>query len=90
MRRWLRANAERGRRHRHLVIGPRWEAKDGWMTALLLEATVPCLNTCNIILCSRVSIHRRRCDFELKPGRAPAVGAGGWLKRLECNDEISI
>lgn len=60
------------------------------MTALLLKAIVACLNTCNIILCLRLSIYRRRGEFELIPGRTPAVGAGGWLKRLECNDSISI
>lgn len=49
------------------------------MTALLLKATVPYANACNIILCRRLIIHRRRGEFELKPGRTPAVGAGGWL-----------
>lgn len=53
------------------------------MTTLLLKATVPYSNTCNIILCRRLSIYRRRGEFELKPGRTPAVGAGGWLKRLK-------
>lgn len=91
MRRWLRANAEGVRQYRHMVIGPKLAGgKGGWMTALLLKATVPSLNTYNIILCLRLSIYRRRGEFELMPGRTPAVGAGGWLKRLECNDKISI